>query len=191
MFEDDKQDRAIRIREKRLLHELNEFCAPNAWTKDFSWWTEIDASGDTRGFIKIHGNYRIDKDRYFRDAVVLCNPVSKYFARYHKISIWDVMKTWQDWTTVIRYAKFNPEPKGPRDWEPRYLNREDLHENLGMEPVGDILTRKKRKNLSSEEHDWWYWIEQDRKDEWKEDWYILDSVYLLRLYGQLLTALAH
>lgn len=196
MIEVEKQDRAIKLRTARVVHELNDFCQPNAWTKGFEWWTEIDASGDSRGFIKIHGLYRIDKDSYFRDAVVLCNPVSKYFAEYNKISVWDVMKTWEDWTTVIRYAKFNPEliskisgnaKRATKD----LVTRDNIRENLGLEPVGDILIEKRNKNLSSEEYEWWYWVERDRKDEWKGDWYILDSVYLLRLYGQLLTALAH
>ena len=191
MIEREKEDRAIKLRTSRVVHELNDFCQPNAWTKGFQWWTETDASGDSRGFTRIHGLYRIDKDSYFRDAVVLCNPVSKYFAEYNKISVWDVLKTWEDWTTVIRYAKFNPEfiAKG---WKKDVkVTRDDIRENLGLEPVGDILIEKRNKNLSSEEYEWWYWVERDRKDEWKGDWYILDSVYLLRLYGQLLTALAH
>lgn len=192
MIEVEKQDRAIKMRTSRLIHELNDFCQPNAWTKGFQWWSEIDASGDSRGFIRIHGLYRIDKDSYFRDAVVLCNPVAKYFSAYNKISVWDVMKTWEDWTAVIRYAKFNPEfiEDGWKKTKKK-VTRDDIRDNMGLEPVGDILTRKNRKNLSSEEYDWWHWVEQDRKDEWKDDWYILDSVYLLRLYGQLLTALAH
>ena len=196
MIEVEKQDRAIKLRTARVVHELNDFCQPNAWTKGFEWWTEIDASGDSKGFIKIHGLYHVDKDTYFRDAVVFCNPVSKYFAEYNKISVWDVMKTWKDWTTVIRYAKFNPElvvkrSRNAKQVTKDLVTRDNIRENLGMEPVGDILTRKNNKNLSSEEYDWWHWVERDRKDEWKDDWYILDSVYLLRLYGQLLTALAH
>lgn len=192
MIEVEKQDRAIKMRASRLVHELNDFCQPNAWTKGFEWWTEIDGSGESRGFIRIHGLYRIDKDRYFRDAVVLCNPVAKYFAECNKISVWDVMKTWEDWTTVIRYAKFDPEfiEDGWKKTKKK-VTANDIRDNLGLEPVGDILTRKERKNLSSEEYEWWHWVERDRKEEWKGDWYILESVYLLRLYGQLLTALAH
>lgn len=60
-----------------------------------------------------------------------------------------------------------------------------------MEPIGDVLARKNGKGMSMEEYEWWHWIERDRKDEWNGDWYIFESVYLLRLYGQLLTALAH
>lgn len=191
MIEEEKQDRAIQLRAARIVHELNDFCQPNGWTKGFQWWTEITGSGGSRGFIKIHGIYRIDKDSYFRDAVVFCNPVSKYFAEYNKISVWDVLKTWEDWTTVIRYAKFDPEFVKNGWKHGKIVTRDNIRDNMGLEPVGDILTRKNRKNLSSEEYEWWHWVEQDRKDEWKDDWYILDSVYLLRLYGQLLTALAH
>lgn len=191
MIEEEKEDRAIKLRSSRIIRELNDFCAPNAWTKDFSWWTEIDSSGSSRGFIRIHGNYYIDKDTYFRDAVVLCNPVSKYFAAYNKISIWDVLKTWEDWTTVIRYAKFDPELIKNGWKQGNMVNRDHIRDNLGLVPVGDMLTQKKLKNLRQEEYEWWFWIERDRKEEWKGDWYILDSVYLLRLYGQLLTALAH
>lgn len=191
MIEVEKEDRAIKMRTARIVHELNDFCQPNAWTKNFSWWTEIDASGSSRGFIRIHGNYYIDRESYFRNAVVLCNPVSKYFAAYNRISVWDVMKTWEDWTTVIRYAKFDPELI-KRGWKRHnVVTSDNVRDNVGIEPVGDILTRKNQKNLSSEEYDWWHWVERDRKEEWKGDWYILESVYLLRLYGQLLTALAH
>ena len=191
MIEEDKQSRAIQMRCSRIIHELNDFCQPNAWTKGFEWWTERDSSGSTRGFIRIHGLYRIDKGTYFRDAVVLCNPVAKYFAEYNKISVWDVMKTWEDWTTVIRYAKFNPVLVKNGRKQGKIVTRDNIRDNLGLDPVGDILTRKNRKNLSSKEYEWWHWVEQDRKDEWKGDWYTFDSVYLLRLYGQLLTALAH
>lgn len=191
MIEQEKEDRAIKMRTARIVHELNDFCKPNAWTEGFEWWTELDASGSSRGFVRIHGLYRIDKESYFRDAVVLCNPVAKYFAEYNKISVWDVMKTWEDWTTVIRYAKFDPEfiKKGFK--RHHMVTPDHIRENMGLEPVGNILTAKNKKNLSSEEYDWWHWVERDRKEEWKGDWYILDSVYMLRLYGQLLTALAH
>lgn len=196
MIEVEKQDRAIEMRTSRVIHELNDFCQPNAWTNGFEWWSEIDASGDSRGFIKIHGLYLVDKETYFRDAVVLCNPVSKYFAEYNKISVWDVLKTWEDWTTVIRYAKFNPEliskiSSNAKRVTKDLVTRDNIRDNLGLEPVGDILIQKNLKNLTSEQYEWWHWVERDRKEEWKGDWYILDSVYLLRLYGQLLTALAH
>lgn len=191
MIEDDKQSRAIEMRTSRLVHDLNDFCKSNVWTRDFEWSAEIDRSGPTKGFIRIHGLYRIDKGTYFRDAVVLCNPVAKYFAEYNKISVWDVMKTWEDWTQVIRYASFYPEYIDNGCTKTVKITRENICEFLGLEPVGDILARQNLKNLSSAEYDWWYWIERDRKDEWKGDWYTFDSVYLLRLYGQLLTALAH
>lgn len=106
MIEEAKQSRAIQMRAARIIHELNDFCQPNAWTEGFTWRAEMDDSGSSGDLIRIHGNYTIDKLRYFKDAVVLCNPVSKYFAEYNKISVWDVLKTWTDWTTVIRYAKF-------------------------------------------------------------------------------------
>lgn len=191
MIEQEKEHRAIKMRTVRVVHELNDFCQPNAWTKGFEWWSEIDASGDSRGFIRIHGLYHVDKDTYFRDAVVLCNPVAKHLAEHNKSSLWDVMNTWDDWTQFIRYAKFDPEliKDGWKNSQP--VTRVNIRDYLGMEPVGDILTRQNLKNLSSAEYDWWYWIERERRDEWKGDWYTFDSVYLLRLYGQLLTALAH
>lgn len=190
MIEEDKQSRAIEMRTSRLIYELNDFCKPNAWTRDFEWSAEVDRSGPTNGFVKIHGIYRV-KDSYFRDAVVLCNPVAKYFAEHNKTSVWDVMKTWEDWTTVIRYAKFDPEliKDGWKNCHP--VTRENIRDYLGMEPVGDLLARQNLKNLGSAEYEWWHWVERDRKEEWKGDWYTFDSVYFLRLYGQLLTALAH
>lgn len=190
MIEEDKHSRAIEMRTSRLIHELNDFCKSNVWTRDFEWSAEVDESGPTNGFVMIHGIYRV-KDSYFRDAVVLCNPVAKYFAEHNKTSVWDVMNTFEDWTTVIRYAKFDPEliKDGWKNCHP--VTRGNIRDYLGMEPVGDILYRKNLKNLGSAEYEWWHWVERDRKDEWKGDWYTFDSVYLLRLYGQLLTALAH
>lgn len=190
MIEQEKQDRAIQLRAARIVHELNDFCQPNAWTRGFEWRAEVDRSGATRGFVEIHGLYRV-RDSYFRDAVVLCNPVAKYFAEYNNISVWDALKTWEDWTTVIRYAKFDPEFIEDGLNTDKRVTRDSIRDFLGLELVGDILTRKERKNLTSEEYEWWHWVERDRKEEWKGDWYILDSIYLLRLYGQLLTALAH
>lgn len=192
MIEEAKQSRAIQMRAARIVHELNEFCQPNTWTKGFEWDAVVDRFGPTKGFIEIHGTYR-DKYSYFRDAVVLCNPAAKYFAQYNKISVWDVLKNWDDWTTVIRYAKFDPELVKNGWKKGKTVTRDNIRDNLGLEPVGDILTRKKLKDLAltSEEYEWWRWVEQDRKDEWKDDWYIIDSVYMLRLYGQLLIALAH
>ena len=163
MIEVEKQDRAIKMRTARIVHELHDFCQPNSWTNGFEWWTEIDASGDSRGFRKIHRLYHVDKDKYFRDAVVLCNPVAKYFARYNKISVWDVLNTWEDWTTVIRYAKFNPDlvskiSGNAKQVTKDLVTRDNIRENLGLEPVGDILIEKRNKNLSSEEYEWWVWV---------------------------------
>ena len=134
-------------------------------------------NGLLRQLIKIHGLYHVDKDKYFRDAVVLCNPVAKYFARYNKISVWDVLNTWEDWTTVIRYAKFNPELVSKISGNAKrvtkdLVTRDNIRDNMGLEPVGDILTQKNNKNLSSEEYDWWHWVERDRKDEWKKDGFL-------------------
>ena len=178
--EEAKEERAIQTRLSRVCHELNDFCQGNLWTKRFKFRWDIGSNGKTSGIPIVHGDWECDKVK-IEDAITMLNPVGKYFAEDHKISYYQVMKTWEDWTTVIRYAKFFMDGKT--------ITPKVIRENVGIYPIEKTLKEKNFQSLTMEEHEWLFWVRNNHYLEWNENWYILDSVFYIRLFGQLLEAL--
>lgn len=184
-----KEQRAIDMRMTRIVHDLNEFCSGNLHTDGFRFRYEIPTSGRLEGYPVVRADWQTGSVyEFIKDVAVFCNPVAKYFAMNNRVSIYKLMSSWRDWTQCIRYCRFNESARFPNG---KTITANMIRENVGMEPVGNVIFKKQRKNLTTEEYDWWFWIENGHVDEWKEDWYVLESVYLLRLYGQLLRAMEH
>ena len=179
-YDEEKEQRGIQTRLARVCHELNAFCADNLWTKRFSFHWEIGRDGKTAGMPIVHGDWTSDKIK-IEDAITMLNPVGKYFAENHKISYYQVMKTWEDWTSIIRYFRFFMDGKS--------ITPKVIRENVGIDPIEKTLKAKNFQHLTMEEYEWMFWVRNSHAVEWPENWYIMDSVFYLRLYGQLLEAL--
>jgi hypothetical protein len=177
-----KERKVLDVRLARVTREINEYCSGNKHTESLTFRHKIPEAGRFKGYPLITGNFRSSRYGLLEDCVILTNPCAKYEAEKAGVRIFDILKTYEDWTGVIRFAKFE------KCNEQYPINAKAIRENMGISPVGDRLMRS-HQHLNEDEYDWFRFVEERDKPEWKEDWYIIDSIYMLNLYGQLMCAM--
>lgn len=177
-----KERKVLEVRLARVAREINDYCSGNKHTERLTFTHKIPRNGRFKGYPLITGDFRSERYGLLEDCVILTNPCAKYEAENRGVRIYDVLKTYEDWTGVIRYAKFDPcNQQHP-------INHDAIRENMGIEPVGNRLMRS-HQHLTEDEFDWFRFVEERDKPEWKEDWYVIDSLFMLNLYGQLMCAM--